>query len=68
MLWGCESILALSQPLFLYKSPQTEAASYGAGQLIAKVVQWKGKGLTTSSKSFALAVRQPASPFGILRR
>ena len=42
-------------PLLLYKSPKTEAASRGAGQLIAKVVQWKGNGLTDNPKSFALA-------------
>ncbi len=37
--------------------PKTEAASRGAGQLIAKVVQWKGNGLTDSPKSFALIKR-----------
>ena len=44
-------------PLLLYKSPKTEAASRGAGQLIAKVVQWKGNGLTDNPKSFALATQ-----------
>ena len=45
---------SLCQSLLLYKSPKTEAASRGAGQLIAKVVQWKGNGLTDNPKSFAL--------------
>ncbi len=47
----------MRQPLLLYKSPKTEAASRGAGQRIAKVVQWKGNGLTDSPKSFALIKR-----------
>ena len=49
--------LAILPPLLLYKSPKTEAASRGAGQLIAKVVQWKGNGLTDHPKSFALATQ-----------
>ena len=49
-------------PLLLYKSPKTEAASRGAGQLIAKVVQWKGNGLTDHPKSFALATESVSQP------
>ena len=48
--------------LLLYKSPKTEAASRGAGQLIAKVVQWKGNGLTDHPKSFALATESVSQP------
>ena len=50
------------QSLLLYKSPKTEAASRGAGQLIAKVVQWKGNGLTDHPKSFALATESVSQP------
>ena len=50
-------MVAAQQPLLLYKSPKTEAASRGEGQRIAKVVQWKGNGLTDSPKSFALIKR-----------
>ena len=50
------------KPLLLYKSPKTEAASRGAGQLIAKVVQWKGNGLTDHPKSFALATESVSQP------
>ena len=49
--------LRSSRSLLLYTSPKTEAASRGAGQLIAKVVQWKGNGLTDNPKSFALATQ-----------
>ena len=55
----CAWRLAAFPPLLLYKSPKTEAASRGEGQLIAKVVQWKGNGLTDSPKSFALYTREP---------
>ena len=48
--------------LLLYKSSKTEAASRGAGQLIAKVVQWKGNGLTDNPKSFALATESVNQP------
>ena len=54
--------LASLLPLLLYKSPKTEAASRGAGQLIAKVVQWKGNGLTDHPKSFALATESVSQP------
>ena len=54
--------LARLLPLLLYKSPKTEAASRGAGQLIAKVVQWKGNGLTDHPKSFALATESVSQP------
>ena len=50
------------QSLLLYKSSKTEAASRGAGQLIAKVVQWKGNGLTDNPKSFALATESVNQP------
>ena len=50
------------QSLLLYKSSKTEAASRGAGQLIAKVVQWKGNGLTDHPKSFALATESVSQP------
>ena len=56
------SSLAALPPLLLYKSPKTEAASRGAGQLIAKVVQWKGNGLTDHPKSFALATESVSQP------
>ena len=52
----------IEKPLLLYKSPKTEAASRGAGQLIAKVVQWKGNGLTDHPKSFALATESVSQP------
>ena len=55
-------MVAAQQPLLLYKSPKTEAASRGEGQLIAKVVQWKGKGLTGNPKSFALAAESVSQP------
>ena len=55
-------MVAAQQPLLLYKSPKTEAASRGAGQLIAKVVQWKGNGLTDHPKSFALATESVSQP------
>ena len=55
-------MVAAQQPLLLYKSPKTEAASRGAGQLIAKVVQWKGNGLTDNPKSFALATESVSQP------
>ena len=55
-------VLRAHAPLLLYKSPKTEAASRGAGQLIAKVVQWKGNGLTDHPKSFALATESVSQP------